>query len=358
MGINNEMKMGKKFWCSIYLICWKQYFIKFKMWILLFVLGILLIRLYCYVNPAEEKMQGIVVGVYAEDEKGRELLEKLKREEGIFCFQAFQREEDMVRQIENGTLECGYVFPEGFYENLLKGRRVRQVILYCSPASSAHKISYEVVFAELFEILSEDILKTYLEENYFLEGEELQEAKERVLAFNRQYAGDGSTFHFVYETINEKEEARPESLNTLRGMIGVIIYFMCLLGLANCLDQRPLCRLLPGKSGRIFYSGSIHVTIIGSILTGGICIFLSGAGGDVFNEIKGFFIYALVLEIYLRGMGFLMKKSKVLYGMLPVMLLGCCLFCPVFIKIGRYLPWAEWISFLFPVTYYLNFFMG
>lgn len=340
------------------MICWKQYFINFKIWILLFVLGMSVVGIYCYVSPAAEKIQGIAVGVYAEDEKGRELLEKLKKEEGIFRFQPCQDEGEMKRQIENGTLECGFVFPHGFYENLLRGRKVRQITLYCSPASSTHKISYEVVFAELFEILSEDILKRYLDENYFLEGKERREAVKRVLALNRQYAEDGSTFHFVYETINEKEADSPENLNTLRGLIGVIIFFLCLLGLANSMEQRTLCRMLPGKTGRIFREGNIHATVFGNILTGGACIFLSGAGGGSFNEIKGLLIYALVLEIYLRGLELLMKESRVLYGMLPVMLSGCCLFCPVFIKIGRYLPGTDWISYLFPVTYYLNFFIN
>ena len=111
-------------------------------------------RIYFYINPVEDEVQGIAVGVCAEDEKGKELLEKLESVEGIFRFQDYQNEEEMIRQIENGTLECGYVFPEGFYENILRGRTVRQITLYCSPASSAHKISYEVVFSELFEILS------------------------------------------------------------------------------------------------------------------------------------------------------------------------------------------------------------
>ncbi len=323
----------------------------------MFVFSMMVMRMYFYINPVEDKIQGIAVGGYAEDEKGRELLEKLESVEGIFRFQTYQDEEEMIRQIENGTLECGYVFPEGFYENILRGRKVRQIILYCSPASSAHKISYEVVFSELFEILSEDILRTYLEENHFLERGELQAARESVLALNKQYAGNGSTFHFVYETVEEKEAERPENLNTLRGIIGVIIFFMCLLGFGNILDQRTLYQILPEKSGRIFRSGCIHVTVLGSILTGGICIFLSGMGSGVLNEIQGLFIYALVLEGYLRALQLFIKKSKVLYGLLPAVLLGCCLFCPVFIKIGRYLPGADWISFMFPVTYYLNFFI-
>lgn len=343
-------------WIEIYRICWKQYFIKFRIWIVVFSTGMLALGIFRSGNPEQEEYSGITVGVYAEDEKGRVLLDKLEREKGIFRFQGYTEEEQMIRQIENGTLECGYVLPEGFYENLLRGRTVRQITLYCSPASSAHKISYEVVFADLFEILSEDILKSYLQESEFFEKEEIERTQERLLELNAQYAKDGSTFRFVYETTKEKEDAEPENLNTVRGIISVIIFFVSLLGLGNCMDQKMVCGALPGKNGKRFRSGCIHVAVLGSVLLGGLCIFLSGAGGSFMKEAGGLLLYFLVLEIYIRILNFFIKSSRALYGMLPVMVSGCCLFCPVFIRIGRYLPGADWISGLFPAAYYLNFF--
>ena len=346
-----------KSWLEIYRICWKQYFIKFRVWILAFLAIMLIIGIYRYKNPMEEDYSKIAVGIYAEDEKGRELLERLEAEKGIFHFLSFTEEEQMIRQIENGTLECGYVLPKRFYENLLRGRTVRQITLYCSPASSAHKISYEVVFADLFEILSEVILKTYLKENEFFEEEEVKRMQERLLDLNAYYAENGGTFRFVYETTKAKEDSKPENLNTVRGIIGVIIFLMSLLGLGNCLDQKNIWKVLPGRAGKNYRSGCIHVSVLGSVLLGGVCIFLSGAGSVSLKEAKGLILYFLVLEIYIRILSLFLKSSKAVYGLLPVMILGCCLFCPVFIRLGRYLPGLDWISGLFPVTYYLNLFL-
>lgn len=343
---------------EIYRICWKQYFIKFRIWILVFFAIMLAIGIYRDKSPAGEELSGIAVGVYAEDEKGRELLEKLEAEKGIFRFLGYTEKERMIRQVENGTLECGYVLPEGFYENLLQGKKVRQITLYCSPASSAHKISYEVVFSELFQLLSEDILKTYLKENDFFQEKEMERMQERLLALNTLYTEDGSTFQFVYETTEVKEDSKPKNLNTMRGMIGVIIFFMSLLGLGNCLEQKAVWKSLPGNTGKKFRSGCIHVSIMGSILLGGVCIFLSGAGSTPLKEAEGLFFYFLILEVYIRILGLLIKSSKAVYGLLPVMILGCCLFCPVFIRLGRYLPELDWASRIFPVTYYLNLFLG
>lgn len=342
---------------EIYRICWKQYFIKFRIWILAFLTVMLIIGIYRYKNPMEEAYSGIVIGVCAEDGKGRELLEKLEEEKGIFRFLYFDEEEQMIRQIENGTLECGYVLPKGFYENLLQGRTVRQITLYSSPASSAHKISYEVVFANLFEMLSEDILKSYLKESGLFEEEEIQKLQEQLLDFNTYYSGNGSTFQFVYENTEAKENDKPENLNTMRGIISVIIFFMSLSGLGNCLDQKALWKALPGRTGKQFRSGCIHVSVLGSVLLGGVCIFLSGAGRGLLKEAAGLLLYFLVLEIYIRLVSLFIKSSKAVYGLLPVMILGCCLFCPVFIRLGRYVPGLDWISGLFPVTYYLNLFL-
>ena len=345
-------------WIEIYRILWKQYFIKFRIWILFLILGTGLMGIISQAKSSEEEYEGIFVGVCAEDEKGFELLDKLEEEEGIFRFLGYLNEQDMIREIENGTLECGYMLPEGFYDQILKGKTTRQITLYYSPASAAHKISYEVVFANLFEILSEDILKTYLKEEEFYEWKEARQAKERLLALNAQYAGDDSTFHFVYETTGGKPDEKPENLNTLRGCIAVIIFFMSLLGLGNCMDQRNTWNAMQKNTGRRLESGSIHVAVGGSILFGGICLILCRTGGNFLQEAEGLFLYFIVLEIYIRVLGLIIKNSKVLYGLVPVVLLGCCVFCPVFIRIERYLPGAEWIARIFPVTYYLNIFLG
>ena len=133
---------------------------------------------------------------------------------------------------------------------------------------------------------------------------------------------------------------------------------MSLLGLGNCMDQRNTWNAMQKNMGRRLKSGSIHVAVGGSVLLGGICLVLSRTGENFLKEAGGLFFYFVILEIYIRMLGLLIKNSKVLYGLVPVVLLGCCLFCPVFIRIERYLPSMQWIARIFPVTYYLNVFLG
>ncbi|MDE7332243.1 MAG: hypothetical protein K2O16_08360 [Lachnospiraceae bacterium] len=343
-------------WIQIYGILWKQYLKKHGLWIVIFLLTALVINVVKQMKPTgEEEYQGILAGVCWEDEKGRELLKGLEAESGILKFQGYDREEEMLRQIENGTLECGYVLPEGFYENVLDGRQNRQITLYYSPASSAQKISYEVVFSELFEMLSEDILSGYLLDAGY-DREEIQKAQERLLALNRQYAGDGSTFHFVYETAGGGERNVPETLNTWRGCVSVMVFLMCLLAMGNALEQEKIWRSMPGKMGGTLKSGNLHIASAGAVLTGGLGLWILGADAGMGAEAAGLFLYFIVLEVYMRILRLFIKDSRALYGLLPVLVLGSCLFCPVFIRIERYLPAAAWISRLFPPAYYLDFF--
>ena len=104
-------------WWQLNKILWKQYLVRNKIWLaVLCVVGILAI---CFgTKSGTEEYNGIKVGVLAEDENGKFLLKKLREEEGIFRFLAFDEREEMIREIENGTLECGFVLPEKFFENI------------------------------------------------------------------------------------------------------------------------------------------------------------------------------------------------------------------------------------------------
>lgn len=339
-----------KSWWQINGILWKQYYIRHKVWLwLLLILG-LLFRLLGG-NSEQEEYAGMAIGVYAQDNQGRELLSLLQQEKNIFSFTSFDSEEELRRQVENGSLECGYVFPEGFYEELAKGKFRHQIGIYYSPASSAHRISYEVVFAHLFQMLSDQVLETYLEESG-LGTEQL----DSLLALKEEYEKNGSTFSFRYETMGEEQGGEETSLDALRGCIGVLIFFMSLLGLGNCQELTQVSSRVPGMKGGKIKSISLHIAVLGSIITGAALLLLSGTDKDFLQELTGLVIYWIILEIYVRLLKLILPSARTVYGLIPVLILGSLLFAPVFIRIETYIPPAVFIGKLFPVTWYLDFF--
>lgn len=335
-------------WWQMNGILWKQYYIRHRVWLWLVLMIGVLFRLFSG-NLGQEGYTGTAIGVYAQDEQGRELLSLLKQEEGIFRFLSFDSEEEMRRQVENGSLECGYVLPQGFYEELARGKIRRQIVLYCSPSSSAHRISYEVVFSHLYQTLSNVVLEDYLKESG-LGTEQLS----RLLELKEEYENNESTFSFRYETIGEEQAGEEASLDVLRGCIGVIIFFMSLLGLGNCQELTQIGSRVPGSKGNKVKSMSLHIAVLGSIIVGALLILLSGTGRELRRELLGLLLYWIVLEIYLRLLKALLPTSRAVYGMIPVLILGSLLFAPVFIRIEAYVPAASLIGRLFPVTWYLK----
>lgn len=334
-------------------ILWKQYLVRYRFWIcLMFILSLVVGVAQRY--NAQQEYRGLLVGVCFQDEKGEALLQNLKQESGIFTFIGYDKEEEMIRQVKNGTLECGYTLPEGFFQRISEGKTGRQITLYYSPASSAQRLSFEVVFSDLFEMLSSQVLEDYLKEQGWEDDEVI---RERLFALNEEYQKNGSTFHFEYETVEGEVGAEPAYLDTFRGLIALIIFLMSLLGLGNCLELDYVWKGMPGKHGRRFRADSIHVAVAASVLLGGGCLILGGVWKDSFREVAGLLLYFVVLEIYIRVLNLFIRKSSVLYGLLPALLLGSCLFSPVFIRLETYVPFVSWISKVFPAAYYLKFFL-
>lgn len=348
--------MGK--WLQLNRILWKRYLVRNKIWLaVLCAAGILAV---CFgTKSREEEYSGIKVGVLAEDEDGRLLLKDLEEEDGIFRFLAFDEREEMIREIENGALECGFVLPEGFYENIAKGKLMRQIELFYSPSSTAHKISYEVVFSYLFRNLSDYVLPRYIDESVergVFTGEEAGLARENLLAIKEKYDGGGNTFSFSYEQVGGGGEEAEASLSAVRGWIAVLVFFLSLLGLADCLKADELARGLNRRNRARVRECSLDISIFASVLFGGLLLVLWGRGESVFMELKALGVYFIALQLYIRCLKLLIKRPETVYGLMPVLVLGSLLLCPVFIRIETYLPAAALLKKLFPASYYLDLF--
>lgn len=345
-------------WWQLNKILWKQYLVRNKIWLaVLCVVGILAI---CFgTKSGTEEYNGIKVGVLAEDENGKLLLKKLREEEGIFRFLAFDEREEMIREIENGTLECGFVLPEKFFENIAKGKMMRQIELYYSPSSTAHKISYEVAFSYLFQELSDHVLLSYIDDSVekgVFTAEEAGQVKDKLLVMKEKYSNNGSTFSFSYEQVGSAGEREGASFSMVRGCIAVLVFFLSLLGLSGCLEVNELSKGLNRKNRIKVRECSLNISIFASVLFGGILLALWGQGESFFIELKALCVYFIVLQIYIRCLKLFIKKPETVYGLTPVLVLGSLLLCPVFIRIETYLPATSLLQKLFPASYYLNLF--
>lgn len=354
-----------KKWCQLQIILWKQYLIKHRIWLAGIMAAMLVLGITDAVKgEKEEAVQGIAVGVCAQDEKGEELLKGLADREGIFRFLPYKEEGTLCRDVENGSLECGFLLPAGFFENMTKGKVRRQIHLYYSPSSAAHKISYEVVFDELFHMLSDEVLEGYAVSGILTEKDTKEEKEmlaEELRSLKEKYETNGSTFFLQYELQGGKQKLNENAagvpvLDVRRGCIAVIIFFMSLMGLANCLEltENGKCGFCVSAASKMRES-SFHIAIAGSILSGAVLLLASGSFRGIGTEAAGLLVYFAALEVYLRLYFLIFRKAGRVYALIPVLLLGSILLCPVFFRMEVYFPAAAFLQKLFPVAWYLNF---
>lgn len=339
---------------AVWGIVLKQYLIRHRAWYAM-VLGTCIFLFLAGDRLAQEEMTGIKVGVCAEDEDGRRLLERMQMQEGVFRFEAFKEKEEMLREIENGSLECGYVFEEGFYEKLCAGKRNRLIELYYSPGSSIYKLSYEIVFSHLFALLSEEILENWYEES----GISVKNGKTELLQLKEKYETNGSTFSFVYEKKGEGQLERETVLDPIRGFIAVVMFFLGLLGLGNSCTLREKFSAYLGESAVSIGRRSLIVSIAGAVGSGLLMLITSGRFQitDLGRELLGLIAFAGILLVFCLLLQLILSSADRIYAALPVLLLGTLLFCPVFIRIKTYIPAVAFIEKIFPVSWYLYFFM-
>lgn len=336
----------------IYKVLWKQYFYKHYRWFVLLLATALVMRI-SQIQKLPEEMNGIMVGVCAKDADGERLLKQLQQPDQIFHFCSYEETEAMLRDVKNGTLECAYLLPEDFFKQISDGKMRKQITLYHSASSGAHKLSYEVVFSHLFAMLSEEIL-----EDWYVEGAgEVAEAEECLLERKEAYEAGDATFTFAFEYVGEQAGMEAPILSKERGFAGVSVFFLALLGLANCREIAGKAGAYARRDARRMEGFCLHIAVLGSVLAGGAFLLLADGFEQPAKELGGLVIYWIILEIYLRILGCILKTSRAVYGAIPVLLLGSILLCPVFFRLETWIPVAGYLGKLFPPYWYLNIFI-
>lgn len=342
------------------LILWKQYLHKHRLWLLMVLLAAFALRIW-NMKMTENELTGILIGVYTEDEAGARLLAGLQEPKAqgktvgdVFRFLDYSDQETMLRDIKNGTLECAYVLPKGFFENISDGKIRKQIKLYHAESSGAHKLSYEVVFSHLFGMLSEEVLQGWLAECSL--GEET-DYEQKLLKWKTDYENGDATFSFVFEHVGRKQEAQEAVLDITRGLTGIMIFFLGLLGLANCCEISEKVNAFGEYGMRVIESVSLHIAILGSVITGGLFIILSGGFEHLGKELWGLTVYFVILEIYFWICKQILRKPGIIYGAIPILVLGSILFCPIFFSVETWIPALGYLGKLFPVYWYLNLFI-
>jgi ABC-2 type transport system permease protein len=84
---------------------------------------------------------------------------------------------------------------------------------------------------------------------------------------------------------------------------------------------------------------------------------LSDTSASLGKEAGGMVLYVLAILIFDLILLGITRTSKTMSACIPILLLCCIVFCPIFIDVGMYFAPARHIQKIFLPYHYMNFFL-
>lgn len=382
-------------------------------WVLL--AGFLLI-LCLWQRQSEEPMEGVEVSVYLDTVEGQagetaqpgsekkgmnnaltetELLkqvqlqqqiqEKLVQENQNTLFHITLETDSRVVQekVAKGQAECGFAIPSDIGVTMVNKERGRDITVYQSPASSLTPIIQEKIYAILFEVYAGEIFAEYVAETPELKADETA-----AWEAYRNRLGDGSTFHFTYQTVEtELKETESDRDNALaqpqsqgktvlpdgRVLYGFFLYFMLWIGVLDWNKDKERCRYyFSGQPIARFWAASgemlfpVFVTLLAGVVLQTGSFLLAGRNGQYVLDLFGTensalwlaFYHTLLYVLILWGTGWivqtLLPRRQWLTAAMPVLLLTTLVISPGIIDLAEYVPALKLLQNCFPLTWWIR----
>lgn len=261
-------------------------------------------------------------------------------------------EAEVIKAVENGSAECGFVLSSDFDAYISQDRWNEIVTCYISPFSTKSEVAKEKLFAAMYAVYSEWLLQSTEEEIY---GNHDPERMETLLATNNAYANGQLFLEIEKEYVQTPSATKVKSVYPIQGIIGLFIFFSMLLasGIHFEKDIHQIQKALPyGKKGLFVWiyiiSAGIPVAATGLIL-----IFLSGYSRGFIRELLLMLLLLLLNSIWGILFSHILKNELTFYAWQLTILIIHLIFCPIFWNIGDYVSTLNFISYLLPVGIYL-----
>ncbi|MBP5606893.1 MAG: hypothetical protein J6X66_01315, partial [Lachnospiraceae bacterium] len=254
----------------------------------------------------------------------------------------------------SGDLECAYVIPEDLFDRMRTGDKKNLIPVLTSPKSSMSALVNETVYAAIFDCLSGPVFLDYLKDKSAL-ADMIPDliSEEEVLKEQASHQQDGSTFSFQYENTPRAHAVSRNAvlLSPLKGLLAVLIL---LAGFTGALTYYN------AAEHPIYAKFSVRVVmilapmILCSFLAYLCIVFIPGlSSGNLLAEFCRLLVYQLICLIFLMLITTIIKGRSVIYAFLPVYLLSCLIFSPVFIDLGQFMPMMRSLKWFFVSSFYL-----
>lgn len=331
------------------------------------VIGILLllipaVTLVFRFLPEHAVSSGLTVGIYFENNDD-ELTDRVKAlllssEGKALDFAEYDDRGLMENDVIRGRLECGYIFSNSFSEALAGGRYKNSVEVIKSPSTMMLSAANEIVFAAVVRLSGYETLDDYIHIEG-LDGETTARLGEYMYQSYEAYCAGGETFHLDIRTANnlslngDTSDAATVTF-PLRGLLSILIMLAALSGSIAWLSDRENGIFAPRPRSFVVLSFILYPLLPAVLFT--LCTELALAlNGSAYSPLTEFMysVRYIFLVTAFSCACCLLKRSRRVIPLVPVLLLGSLIFCPIFMNIENFFPVFRFISRLFIPRYFL-----
>lgn len=319
----------------------KRLFTRKSFWLILCLMPVFLFGLDALSKEEEDALRAVV---YCPQQ---ELTERLS-EESNPGFYFVESVEEVKEQVLTGKAECGYVIPENLPESFREDDWYWQIEVYEGSHSMFTGLINEVLFSRIFELVSTDWYLQFAGEKLSIDSmQELQAVRDKLEeVFAKGETFQVQTIRLTDENIpgDEKESAdrtagdaqvSSRGMISAEGVVAVLLYLMSLLAVMDVARDREKGHFRKEiRPSAAFWTIWHPVVLVG--IVGGAGLLL------IFMTV----VYALLLSL-------LVRKSEWMYGLTPVLFMAGLVCCPIFVDLGDFFPFFQWMKWLFPFGFCL-----
>lgn len=314
--------------------------------------------LWLFRGAEAQKEDAIAIALYTgESDWNRQVARKLLSGEHSFEFYMSRSEEELREDVAARRAECGYIFSEDLREKMETGRYRRSITLVTAPSTAVDKLSSEVVFSGLFSVWGRSLLETYSSKGEVFQGE--KEVWKRLEPLYDDYLENGSTFAFQYETEGGTQLGKPSMKQTFpaRGLTAVFVFVTGLTAAVMvCEDEkRGLFSTLSGLGRETAVFSCLAAPVFLSCVSGFAALAAAGelSQSSWIQEGLRLIAYGGMCTLFSWGICRIVKNPRAIACLIPFFASASLVFCPVFIDLSLFLPWAPAAAKFFLPYYYL-----
>ena len=304
-------------------------------------------------------------GLYlmGDDELAEGVKNELIKDNGIFEFIEYTDLDKMYQDVHTGKLTCAYIFPDDLSERTGMKECKKCITVIKKPEATLQLALNEMVYSKIIKLQNYDILPSFVGSLELFE-ETDTEAIAKLMEYYEDYTDSDMTIHLLFKTygasgLEENVNSQKALTFPIRGILGIMVFLAGLFGCVTYLGDSEKGIFATISNGYKFLCQILYVAIPATLfgLSALLTLALSGSFTNLGIEILSMLMLIGLTIVFGQIMIKVTRNSKICIAAIPGIIVGCLIFCPVFITASNYLPAAKVVEKLFIPYHYLNIFM-